>query len=272
MAARGTAMRAPHTRGRAVHVAPAWGSVGVIVLVLLAMEALSLRTDLVPGPVAVAGAFAGMLGEATFYADMAATFSAIALGFAAACAVGLVVGVWIGTSAFWRRTLNDIIMGLYAMPKIIFFPIFLFAFGIGLRAEAATAFLFSVFPLLLNVEAGIRQVPPIYVRVSKASGATRRQTFHLVYLPAAMPAMLVGLRIAFSLSLIGAILSELFAAEQGLGRDILQYYDFQELPQMYALIAFLFAVGCAGNLVIWSVERRLSHGHDSGRELGVAMG
>lgn len=185
------------------------------------------------------------------------TFTAAFLGFGLAITVGLVWGIFLGISWYWRQVWEPIILSTYSIPKIILFPIFLFILGIGLWAQAAMAFIHAVFPIIINVMTGIKEVNATHVKVGKSFQTNGLQMVTKIYFPSIALSLVVGLRMGFSFSILGVVLSELFASREGLGRLIMRRYAVMDINTMFAAILLLFIVAFVGNLLFWLLEKKL---------------
>ena len=200
----------------------------------------------------------GLVGpDPTILPHATSTFSSAMFGFGLAIVAGLAWGVFLGVSWYWRSVWEPIILSTYSIPKIILFPIFLFILGIGLWAQVAMAFIHAVFPIIINVMAGIKEVNPTHVKVGESFQASPLQRIMKIYFPSISLSLVVGLRMGFSFSILGVILSELFASREGLGRLIMRRYAVMDIDTMFAAILLLFNVAFAGNLLFWMLEKKL---------------
>ncbi len=233
--------------------------VGVVAVVLWAMLAVSPAGFVVASPLrAVQIMIAGVVGpDPVILPHAVSTFSAAFIGFGLAIAVGLTWGIFLGVSWYWRAVWEPIILSTYSIPKIILFPIFLFVFGIGLWAQVSMAFIHAVFPIIVNVMTGVKEVNTTYVKVGRSFRANPWQMVTKVYFPSIALSLVVGLRMGFSFAILGVVLSELFASREGLGRLIMRRYAVLDINTMFAAILLLFVVAFAGNLLFWLLEKRL---------------
>src|SRR5690606_38207189 len=105
---------------------------------------------------------------------------------------------------------DPIIGGFFAVPRIILYPVLLAAVGITFEAKMWLAAISALFPIMLNTTAGVRDVRPVLDKMARSLGCTTVQRLRLVHIPASVPAILVGMRIGFSIALISTIFAELF--------------------------------------------------------------
>jgi ABC-type nitrate/sulfonate/bicarbonate transport system permease component len=125
------------------------------------------------------------------------TVVTIAKAYAIAVTAGIVVGFLVTRSSNLIRIFEPVLAGMFAVPLTLFFPLFVVFFGIGPESKVAYGATYSFFPIALNTIAGFASVDELYVRSVRAMGASSLQQFRHVYLPAALPVTLTGLRIGF---------------------------------------------------------------------------
>lgn len=195
--------------------------------------------------------------EAMIGPHAVSTFSSVITGYALAVLVGLILGVLLGISWYWRTVWEPILLSAYSIPKIVLFPILLFALGIGFRAQVAMSFIYAVFPIIMNVMAGIKEVNPTHIKVAQSLQANLLQTVTKVYFPSTALSLVVGLRMGFCLSILGVIISELVASREGLGRLIMRRYAVMDIGTMFAAILLIFLVAFIGNMLFWLLEKKL---------------
>jgi len=181
--------------------------------------------------------------------------SLLGLGLAVLYAVPL--GLAIG---WYRRThdvLNPLIEVLRNTAPLALLPLFILFLGIGEVSKVALVVYSCSWPLLLNTVAGVRQVDPLLVKSARTMGATPAQLFARVILPAALPGVFVGIRLASAASILVLIAAEMVGAKAGLGYLVIYaQYNFQ-IPQMYFGILSITAIGLAVNASLEYLERRL---------------
>jgi NitT/TauT family transport system permease protein len=136
------------------------------------------------------------------------------------------------------------ILSGYAIPKIIFLPLLLIIFGVGLNSKIANAALHAVFPVILNTLVGVRGVNPIFLKVARSMNATRRQTFAKVYFPSLVPPVFAGMRIGLG--------------RMGLGFLVARFYNTGQIAQMLAVILLVFLLTMMVNAGMKTLENRLS--------------
>ncbi|PWU25685.1 MAG: hypothetical protein C5B48_00060 [Candidatus Rokuibacteriota bacterium] len=237
-----------------------WQALSLVALVI-AWEAavkVGLADPLfVPAPSALAAAVMSTAGEALpRFGD---TLVKAVLGYALAVALGVTAGLAIGSRPMLHRVAIPYVVALYSVPKILVLPWIALVFGLGLSTAVLTGALFAVFPIVLMVAAGTRDVDPFLIRVAASMGATRGQIARKVLLPAILPSVLGGLRIGIIFALLGVLLSEMFAGNRGMGFHMQRLALAFKAPELFAATAIVSIVSVAAVLVLEHVNRRLGH-------------
>jgi NitT/TauT family transport system permease protein len=233
------------------------GWLAVPLLLALAWVVATQLSTLVPSLGSTVSALANGFSDGWVLTPLGDTMQAVLGGFVIATAAGLSLGVALGRSRFLGATFDPLITGLFAVPRIIIYPVLLAYFGVGISAKLWMAAISAVFPIVMNTTAGVRDVNPTLVKMGRSMSCGPLQLMRKIYLPAAAPTVMVGLRIGFSISFISVVIAELFASAEGLGHVVRRAYAFQQLPRMYAVVLLIALIAFAGNLVLWALERRI---------------
>lgn len=193
---------------------------------------------------------------------LGATLIASVVGFAIAGVCGVLAGIALARVAYLRAVFGPIITGLFAVPRIVLYPAILGFLGITLSSKLWLGALAAFFPIVTTTTAGVHSVNDTLIRVGRSLACNRWQLAVKIYLPAAAPTIVSGLRIAFGVSFVTVVLAELFASNDGLGVIAGKAYGLGQLPRMYAVVFLIFLLAVAGNLLLWFVERWLSAARD----------
>jgi NitT/TauT family transport system permease protein len=118
----------------------------------------------------------------------------------------------------------------------------------------------GVLPVALLTMGAIRNIPPVYLKSARTLRLSKRQTIATVLFPATLPEIVAGLRIGFSLTLLGVLLAEMFAAKRGLGFLIINAMQLLQGEEMLTVAVVLFAFAAAANALLLWIERRLHRG------------
>jgi len=171
------------------------------------------------------------------------SFSEFSLGFVAAFLVGLPLGFALGTSRRLRLFIEPPMMALYTAPRLTLLPILIIWLGIGTASKVAVVFLGAVFPIIVNAMAGVREGDPRLLQTARAFGASRLDTVIKVLLPGALPAVLLGVRLAIGRGVLSVVVGEMFVSEAGIGHQIMNY---GEAMQVGHLMVYAFAISLFG--------------------------
>ena len=173
------------------------------------------------------------------------TLEEVVLGLA----LSVVAGVLFAVSMHLLRPLRDaaypLLVGSQAIPIVVLAPLFVLAFGYGIGPKLAIVALICFFPITVNLLDGLRATPAELLKLMRSMGASRLRTLRSVELPAALPSLFSGLKIAATVSVIGAVFGEWSGADEGLGRLVLLGNNQLQTPRVYAgiVILTLMAVG-----------------------------
>jgi NitT/TauT family transport system permease protein len=215
------------------------------------------------GPEALSppGATFARIGEyfasATFWAHAGATGVAFVYGCVIALVGGLALGAILGTYRFAGQVGEPILAALYSVPKITLYPVILLVFGLGVSAKVAFGALHGIFPVALFTIGALRNTSPVLLKTTRVLRLSALDAARTVLLPAALPEIITGLRIGFSATLLGTLVGELFASDQGLGFILIRAMEAHRVPDIMALTAILFGFAALANAVLLATEHRL---------------
>jgi ABC-type nitrate/sulfonate/bicarbonate transport system permease component len=191
-----------------------------------------------------------------FLSNVAASLRRFAAGYAIGASVGVAVGVAMGSSRRVRQALDPLVELLRATPAIALVPALIVILGVGDRMRIAVIAFGVVFPVLVNSMDGVRAASPELRETALLLRMGRAERILRVDLPAALPSIFAGLRVAVSIGLVMVVVSEFVGGGDGLGHYILVQQSQFDVPEMYAGILFLGLLGFALNGVFVLVERR----------------
>ena len=231
----------------------------LIGVLLLGWLVVARASDLVPPLGATLGTLVDGFTAGWIYEHLYATSQAVLTGFLVAAVFGFPLGYLLGRSRLLGEIFDPLVAGAFAIPRIVFFPILLQLFGVGVGAQAAMAALAAFFPILATTTAGVREVNPLLAKLGRSLSLNPLQMVTKIFIPAAAPSLRVGLRIGFSISFINVIIAEFFAAKDGLGLLTLRAYGRLDLEQMYAMVVLIVLIALLGNIALWFLEKRLRH-------------
>ncbi len=178
-------------------------------------------------------------------------------GYAIAVVLGVALGLAIGSMQTLRQVMMPYVIAAYSLPKILLIPWIVLILGIRAPAAILGGALFAVFPIVVLVVGGVRDVDPALVTVAASMGASRRQLYQKVLIPAALPAILAGMRIGVVFALVGVLLTEMFAGIRGMGFLMQQLALSFNAAQLSAATALISIFSIAVVLSLESLNQRL---------------
>lgn len=214
-----------------------------------------LYRGVIPSSFAILRAFAALIVSPDLWGNLAVTAYEVLGALLIGGLAGLVAGLALGASSFLSRAYEPFVHYVAPTPKIVFLPVLMVAFGVGPGSKLALGAVSAFFPMALSVAAGVRGVDPVLPRVGQSFRLSRWQMVCMIYLPALVAPVSVGLRLAFGLAMVGCLLAELALSNQGLGYLAGQDYAHFQIPQMYAVLLVVFLLAAAGNAVIVRLVR-----------------
>jgi ABC-type nitrate/sulfonate/bicarbonate transport system permease component len=230
--------------------------IALIVLWYLATTRWRVSPLLLPNPVPVLADFGDILTTGEFIGDLRVTLSELAAAFAISGSCGVIVGYLISRSHYRMAVFEPLFAGIYSIPIILFLPLYILFFGLGPASKIALGATISFFPIALNTVAGFGYVDKIFVVAARSMGASDYQLFRHVLLPAALPIILTGMRIGFTIALLSIIGSETIASLAGLGHRIVHLAEGMEMARMFAYIVFVVAIAAILNALVSALEAR----------------
>jgi len=192
------------------------------------------------------------------------------VGFVIAVIVGLFVAVIMVYSRGLEQTLYPVILFAQVVPKIAIAPLFIVWLGFGMEPKILVAVLMAFFSVVISGLAGLRSVDPEILQLTSTMGAGRWRTFTKVRLPAALPELLSGLKVAATLAVTGAVVGEFVGANEGLGYVILQANGNLDTAMLFAALIIMSLMGVLLFAIIQIAEKFLIPWHASKRDVGAA--
>lgn len=227
------------------------------------VAAVVIGSVAVASPAATVRAAAAGIADGWLIAALLHTIQATLVATAVAAAAGLWLGFALGMSRYWGRVLEDPLLWVYSIPKVTLFPVFLLTLGLTMSAEVAFGAFHGVFPLTLFLLNAIRATPPVYFKVARAYRLGRWKTFTRIIVPETVPSMVTGLRYCFSLTFLGVILAEMFAARAGAGYELVQAIGLHRVARVFAIALVLVLLALAVNGLFLACQHRVTRHRDT---------
>jgi NitT/TauT family transport system permease protein len=179
----------------------------------------------------------------------------VVYGFAAACLVGVPLAAAIVYSKILDRLLSPLLVAIQTIPKVAMAPLFVVWLGHGLAPKIFVACTIAFFPIVIDTTVGLRSANPGSIELVRSMGANRWQTFRKVQFPGALPSIFGGLEVAITLAVVGAVVSEYIAANEGLGYLQLTASGILNTPLLFASVIAMSLLGLILFRLVQVVER-----------------
>jgi NitT/TauT family transport system permease protein len=201
-------------------------------------------TKVFPSPLSVYLGLGELLHKHVLWADIGDSLRRVALGFGAATAVGIPLGLMLGWYPAVDQVVNPVLQILRPISPIAWIPVAILFFGVGEKPAVFLIFLSAIFPILVACVSGVASVPTIYRRAGRNFGLSPVQILLRVVFPAALPQILVGLRIALGVAWLVVVAAEMIAVDSGLGYLVI---DSRNSGKRYDLVvAAMLVIGLIG--------------------------
>lgn len=207
----------------------------------------------------VIAAIPALLADPTFVESAAESIAALALGLSISIAFGLAIGLAMARSPAFDRAAGLWVDVFLATPLTALVPALMAIFGFGTSTVVASVVLFSIWVVILDTRAGVKQVRPSLPDMARAFGATKRDVLLHIMLPAALPEILVGLRLALIAGVKGMVVGQILISVFGIGRLLTIYSQNFLMERFWALMIVLLGFAYALVLLVQHFEHRVAH-------------
>jgi len=192
-----------------------------------------------------------------FWLHVDNTMRAFAAALAIAIALGLLIGFALGLHRLSAEAMEPMLVALYSIPKITLYPIILLVFGLGMSAKVAFGAIHGIIPVALFTLGAVRSTRPIFVKTGRVLKLSKPEMVRSILFPAAVPEIFTGLRVGFSLTLIGTVLGEMFAAQHGLGYLLMNAIGLYNVEVIMSVTFLLVVFAASVNAILLAIDRRL---------------
>ena len=240
---------------------PRWMiTVASVALVLIVWEIFGRRINPVFGsyPSAIAEAFWELLVTGQLWSALYESLRPFVVGYALAIIVGVPLGLFIGGFRAAEAALGLYITAGYAMPLVALVPLLILWLGLGFAVKVAVIFLMALFPICINTWLGVTAVPKTLIEVGKSFVAPDTVIMRRIILPATLPYIMAGIRLAVGRAVVGMVIAEFFTTISGLGAVIINSANNFDTATMFVPIIILMLMAIGLNWLIGFVERRVA--------------
>ena len=211
-------------------------------------------------PLVTAAYLVNLLRTSLFWEHAGATAWAFLLAYLLSAAGGLALGLILGLRRFAGEVAEPVLAGFYTIPKVTLYPVVLLVFGLGIAAKVAFGVMHGLVPMTLFTLGAIRTLPPVLTRSARVLRLTPGQTMRWVLVPACLPAIVDGLRISFSLSLLGVLIGEMFSSQRGLGFLLVNGMAQHNVPLSTAVVFVIVVAAIGANTLMLRLGQRITRG------------
>ena len=240
---------------------PSWLiTIASVTLVLLIWEWFGRDVNPVFGsyPSAIALAFVDLVRSGQLGTALLESLQPFIAGYLLAILLGVPLGLLIGRFRVAEAGLGIYITAGYAMPLVALVPLLVLWLGLGFAVKAAVVFLMSVFPICINTWLGVAAVPKSLIDVGKAFVAPNLVILRRIVLPATLPYIMAGIRLAVGRAVVAMVIAEFFTSISGLGAIIINSANNFDTATMFVPIVVLMVLAIGLNALIGWIERRVA--------------
>lgn len=200
---------------------------------------------------------AAFLANERYWPDLVETGIACAMAVAISVGVGLTTGLVLGAGKVAGQIFEPMLVTVYSIPKLTLYPILLLLFGLGMSAKVAFGAIHGIIPIALFTLNAVRNIKPVLVKSARVLQYSPVQMAIKVLIPAALPEIVTGIRIGFSLTLIGTLYGEMFASQRGLGNLLMRAIGLHNVDIIMSIALIVTVVAALGSSVLLALDRRL---------------
>lgn len=236
-----------------------YGVLGFVLLSAIWESAADLglfRRSLLSAPSTIWSAAVADFGSGAMWPHLGTSLTEYGLGFGAALLLGVPLGLAIGTFRRLNSFLSVLLFGVYSTPKAAVAPLIILVVGIGLESKVVLVFLLAFFSIIVSTMAGVQAAAERHHDIARSFGASPWLEFRSVVLPSTVPFLLTGIRIASGRALVGVVVAEELAANQGLGYYIDFYGTFLDTSRVMLGVVLLGLFGIALGEFVRRIEKR----------------
>jgi NitT/TauT family transport system permease protein len=201
-----------------------------------------------------------LLGSERFRPELLETADAFATALVLAIFSGLSLGLILGFHRLSGEVCEPILSALYSIPKVTLYPVVLLIFGIGMSAKVAFGTIHGIVPIVIFTMDAVRNIRPVYVRTGRVYHLGPMNMARTILIPAVLPEIITGMRVGFSLTLIGTLIGEMFGALSGVGFVLMRAIGLHDVKTIMAITLMLVVFAALANTLLLGVDRRVRHG------------
>lgn len=218
----------------------------------------AMDSSLIPPLTQIGAAWWKLLSSGKLLANLSMSLTTLAIGFCLAAFIGVVLGLLMGRFRAIEHFLDLYVNALMSAPTTAFVPVLILWFGLGMESRIAVVFLFAIFVIIINTMTGVKQVDTVLMEMARSFGAREREIFFKIMLPAALPAIMAGLRLGMGRAVKGMVTAEMLLTLTGIGAMIMQYGSSFATDSLFAVILTILMVALVAMKAVHWIDRRLT--------------
>ena len=225
----------------------------------LAVDVLELcKSYTVPSPMGVGRRFIELCHDGTLFEATGNSLARVIVGFVIAVVIGALLGLLIHHFKYLQKNLKPMILGMQTLPSVCWVPFSILWFGLSTQAILFVVVMGAAFSVSISVDNAIKNVPPIYMKAALTMGATKRQLYKNVILPACLPELISGLKQGWSFAWRALMAGEVMTTSIGLGQTLITGRDLADINQVMLVMLVIVLVGIVIDKCIFStIEHRI---------------
>lgn len=207
---------------------------------------------LFPSPFSVVQTLAYGFADRTFLIGIGVSMARVLVGYLISLAIGLPLGMLVGRVRLLDETVGAVLTGLQTLPSICWLPLALVWFGLNERAILFVVVMGAMLSIAIAAEGGVKNTPPKYLRAARNMGAQGLKLYRHVIFPAALPAILTGMKLGWSFAWRSLMAGELLYVSLGLGQLLMMGRELNDMSQVIAVMLVIIALGLAVDRMVFS--------------------
>jgi ABC-type nitrate/sulfonate/bicarbonate transport system permease component len=244
------------------HSRSVWGSAGIVTILAVWQVVASagwVDQSVSSDPILIVKALVRLFGGGELTAALGSTSGLVGFSLGLSILLGIPIGLVLGAYRPLHDMAEPIISVLNSVPFILFIPIIIFWFGLGDTSRALLVIWAAILPIIVNITVGMRNLDRDYTRVAKVFCCSRWRFYYSVAVPATLPYLLAGIRLALGRALVGAVAAEFFLAGTGLGAFVQVQTSNFNMTDAMAAIALIAALSVVLTQALGLLESRFTH-------------
>jgi NitT/TauT family transport system permease protein len=209
-------------------------------------------------PSAILAAAQRMIASGVIFSAFLDSMQPLIVGYLLAVVAGIPLGLLVGRYRWAEFGIGIYVTAFYSMPLVALIPLFVLWFGLGFTVKVAIIFVLAIFPITINTWAGVKAVPRTLIEVGTAFVASDATIMWKIIVPATIPYIVAGLRLAVGRAIIAMVVAEFFTAISGLGGIILKAGDNFDTARMFVPVFILMALGVGLTALVGWLETRVA--------------